>query len=66
MPEWQGTSCGSEKRAQAASCAKEKDNKGKEQLTTYRLKQWRTFKVQGVKRKRGASSGPTTGVGSIF
>ena len=29
-------------------------------------KQWHTFKVQGVKRKRRASLGLTTGVGSIY
>jgi hypothetical protein len=49
-------------RAQVASCEKEKDKKGKKRLTTYRLKQCRTFKVQGVKLKRRASSGPTTDV----
>jgi hypothetical protein len=38
--------------SQAANCAKEQDNKGEKRLTTYQLKQWRTFKVQGVKRKR--------------
>jgi hypothetical protein len=43
-----------------------KMNKGKKRLTTYRLKQWRTSNLQDVKRKRRASSGPTTNVGSIF
>ena len=37
----------------------------RKRLNICRKKQWHAFKVQGVKRKRRASLGFTTGVGSI-
>jgi hypothetical protein len=38
----------------------------RKRLNICRKKQWHKFKVQGVKRKRRASLGLTTGVGSIY
>jgi len=53
-------------QANGASVAEEWEDTDKERLNTCRKKQWRKFKAQGVKRKRRASLGLTTGVGSIF
>ena len=53
-------------QANGASVAEEWEDTDKERLNTCRKKQWRKFKAQGVKRKRRASLGLTTGVGSIY
>jgi hypothetical protein len=46
--------------------AEEKEDMNRKRLNICQKKQWHTFKVQGVKRKRRASLGLTTGVGSIY
>jgi hypothetical protein len=48
------------------SSAEEKEDMDRKRLNICRKKQWHTFKLQGVKRKRRASLGLTTGVGSIY
>ena len=48
------------------SSAEEKEDMDRKRLNICRKKQWHTFKAQDVKRKRRASLGLTTGVGSIY
>ena len=46
--------------------AEEKEDMNMQRLNICLKKQWHTFKVQGVDRKKRASFGLATGVGSIY
>jgi len=52
--------------SQRCELCRSESRHGQEASEQLRKKQWRTFKAKGVKLKRRASLGLTTGVGSIF